>query len=49
EKMANDYGFKALNYSDKEYEKYFMSDGMHLGWRGWLKINNDIKEYFTKI
>lgn len=49
EKMANDYGFKALNYSDKEYEKYFMSDGMHLGWRGWLKINNDIKEHFTKI
>lgn len=45
EKMAKSYGFKALNLKDKDYEPYFMIDIMHLGWKGWLYIDEKIAEY----
>lgn len=48
ENMAKSYGFKVLNYPDREYEPYFMIDTMHLGWRGWLQIDKDIVEHFNK-
>lgn len=46
EKMARDKGFDVLNLSDKEYSPYFMCDVMHLGWEGWLKVNEEIYKYF---
>jgi len=34
-----------LNMSDKDYEPYFIADAMHLGWRGWLYVDQKISEY----
>lgn len=48
QKTAEDYGFQALNLSDKEYEPYFMYDVMHLGWKGWLYVNQRITEHFSE-
>lgn len=48
ESMANEYGFKALNLSEKEYEPYYMIDVMHLGWKGWLNIDEEITKHFNK-
>jgi D-alanine transfer protein len=28
-----------LNLQDKEYEPYFYFDVMHLGWKGWLYVD----------
>lgn len=46
ESTCQDFGFDYLKLSDKEYELYFIKDGMHLGWKGWLYTNKKITEYF---
>lgn len=33
------------DFSDKEYEKYFLSDVMHLGWKGWVDIDEAIVKF----
>lgn len=43
-----DYGFEFLDLSDYEYEKYFLCDTMHLGWKGWLKVNEEIDAYYHR-
>lgn len=39
-------GFKYVDFQDHEYEKYFMEDGMHLGWKGWVYIDDEIQKYY---
>lgn len=46
EMIAKDYDFETLNLQNKEYEKYYMYDVMHLGWKGWLNINEEMYKYF---
>lgn len=46
ETLASKYGFDYLDMREKEYEPYFMKDSQHLGWKGWLYINEKITEYF---
>lgn len=48
EKMSSEYGFTSLNLKDKEYEPYFMMDVMHLGWKGWIHIDEKIANHFSK-
>ncbi len=48
QKMAEEKGFDVLNLSTEEYTPYFMYDSMHLGWRGWLRIDKEIYNYYTK-
>ena len=48
EQMANEYDFDVLNLQNKEYEKYYLSDVMHLGWKGWLNIDEEMYKYFNK-
>ncbi len=38
--------FDYLNLKDYEYEKYFYYDSMHLGWKGWLYISEEISKHF---
>ncbi len=42
------YGFEYLDLSSYEYEKYFLCDTMHLGWKGWLKVNEEIDAYYHR-
>lgn len=46
--MAEEYGFSYLDLRDKEYEPYFYKDVMHLGWKGWLYVNKQITEYYSR-
>lgn len=40
------YGFEMLDLSENEYEKYFLKDIMHLGWKGWIYIDEAIDKYY---
>lgn len=46
EGITEEKGFDVLNLQNIEYEKYYMHDVMHLGWKGWLTINEEISKYF---
>lgn len=37
-----------LDLSCYEYEKYFLCDIMHLGWKGWLKIDEALCNFYYK-
>lgn len=41
-------GVSYLDLRDKEYEPYFYCDVMHLGWRGWTYVNEQMALYFSK-
>lgn len=34
------------DFSDKEYELYFLRDIMHLGWKGWAYVDQAIYEFY---
>lgn len=42
--LVSSYGFKVDDYSDHEYEDYFLKDIMHVGWKGWVYLNRDMEE-----
>lgn len=48
EEMAEEKGFEVLNLKDEEYTPYFMCDVMHLGTKGWLKVDKEIYEHFKE-
>lgn len=48
EQMAKDYDFDVLNLQNKEYEKYYLTDVMHLGWKGWLNIDEEMYKHFNE-
>ncbi len=39
-------GFKVVDFSTHEYEKYFLKDVMHLGWKGWVYIGEVIDRHY---
>lgn len=49
ENAAKEQGAEYLRLSDKEYEPYFMLDVMHLGWKGWLYVDQQISEHFSEV
>lgn len=38
-----------LNLQDKEYVPYFYYDVMHLGWKGWLYVDEQLTNYYGKV
>ena len=40
------YGFELADFSKYEYEEYFLADIMHLGWKGWVYIDEAIDKYY---
>ncbi|MBV7274444.1 D-alanyl-lipoteichoic acid biosynthesis protein DltD [Clostridiaceae bacterium UIB06] len=44
--LVQGYGFEILDLSGHEYEKYFLKDIMHLGWKGWIYIDEAIDKYY---
>ncbi|MGN0143538.1 MAG: D-alanyl-lipoteichoic acid biosynthesis protein DltD [Clostridium sp.] len=46
EKIAKDRGFDVLNFNQEEYKPYFMCDASHFGWKGWLKVNEELYKHF---
>jgi D-alanine transfer protein len=37
-----------LDLTGGEYEQYFMSDVMHLGWKGWLEFDKALVRYYRE-
>ena len=46
EEMAKKRGFEVLNLKNEEYEPYFICDVMHLGWKGWTRVNEELYKHF---
>lgn len=46
-KIAAEYdNVTLLDLTDREYEPYFLCDTMHLGWKGWLAVDQAITEFW---
>lgn len=48
ERMVDGANYEALNLKDWEYEPYFYCDVMHLGWKGWIYVAENIVNHFAK-
>lgn len=40
--IAKNNNIEIMNYSQYEYEPYYLYDAMHLGWRGWVDFESDL-------
>lgn len=38
-------GVEYVDFSDREYEKYFLFDNVHFGWTGWIDVEEAIVDY----
>ncbi|WP_298199171.1 D-alanyl-lipoteichoic acid biosynthesis protein DltD [Desulfosporosinus sp.] len=48
EKMIKDRGFVVANFGDHEYDSYFLQDTMHLGWKGWVNIDEILDRFYQE-
>ena len=46
QEMARKRGFDVLNLKNEEYEPYFICDVMHLGWKGWTRVDEELYNHF---
>lgn len=46
EKMVKDNGFQVENFGDHEYDPYFLQDTMHLGWKGWVYVDESLDRFY---
>jgi len=46
ETMARDKGFQVANFGDHEYDAYFLQDIMHLGWKGWVNVDEALDQFY---
>ena len=44
--IVTEYGVEMLDLTAHEYNKYFLCDVMHLGWKGWLEVDKALIEYY---
>lgn len=48
-RIAEEYGIQILDLTGYEYEPYFMCDVMHLGWKGWLAVDQALIRYYNGV
>lgn len=44
--LIKSYNFEVADFSKYEYEDYFLKDIMHLGWKGWVYVDEAINNYY---
>lgn len=44
--IAKEYDVSMADFSDREYELYFLQDIMHIGWRGWAHLNKAVYDFY---
>jgi D-alanine transfer protein len=44
--MVQNAGFEYVDYSSHEYEKYFLFDSKHVGWKGWVYIDQAMERFY---
>lgn len=45
-KIAEAYAVQMVDLTAYEYEPYFLCDVMHLGWKGWLAVDQALIDYY---
>lgn len=48
QKICSDYDVKLTDFSDREYELYFLKDIMHMGWKGWVYLDKAVYDFYKK-
>lgn len=46
--ICDEYGVELADFSDKEYEPYFLKDIMHLGWKGWVYLDEAVYKFYKE-
>lgn len=46
--ICEEYKVELADFSDKEYEAYFLKDIMHLGWKGWVYLDEAVYQFYKK-
>ena len=44
--ICKQYGVKLADFSEKEYELYYLKDVMHMGWKGWVYLDNAVYNFY---
>ncbi|WP_366248955.1 D-alanyl-lipoteichoic acid biosynthesis protein DltD [Terribacillus aidingensis] len=44
-KQIDDNGFTYADYSGHEYDPHFMRDTIHIGWKGWVYLDEDMEKF----
>nr|WP_317283267.1 D-alanyl-lipoteichoic acid biosynthesis protein DltD [uncultured Sellimonas sp.] len=47
-KIASEYGASLADFSNQEYTKYFFEDGIHIGKKGWVMVNESIYNFYQE-
>jgi D-alanine transfer protein len=47
--LALRYGAPLADFTDEEYTPYFMCDAIHLGYIGWLEVDERISEFYNGL
>lgn len=45
-KQIESEGFQVADFSNHEYDPYFMKDTIHIGWKGWVYVDKAIKDFY---
>lgn len=46
--ICEEYKVELADFSDKEYEAYFLKDIMHLGWKGWVYLDEAVYQFYKE-
>lgn len=44
--ICAEYNVALADFSEKEYELYFLKDPSHLGWKGWVYVDNAVFSFY---
>jgi D-alanine transfer protein len=44
--MIHQNGFEVADFSRHEYDRYFLQDIMHLGWKGWVAVDQAMDQFY---
>ncbi|AHF08092.1 D-alanyl-lipoteichoic acid biosynthesis protein DltD [Desulfitobacterium metallireducens] len=44
--MSQHNGFEVADFSQHEYDRYFLQDIMHLGWKGWVAVDQAMDQFY---
>lgn len=45
-KIIEQNGFEVADFSQHEYDRYFLQDVMHLGWKGWVAVDQAMDQFY---
>ncbi|QHI72979.1 D-alanyl-lipoteichoic acid biosynthesis protein DltD [Aminipila terrae] len=46
--ITKEYGVQMVDLSNEEFTKYFFEDGIHLGGKGWVTVNEVLYNFYNK-